>query len=45
VVYRARFGDSEAIAEWQGIDAISLLRHGGRWRIVSLAFGRTGEAP
>lgn len=38
VRYTARFGDSAAVREWQGIDAITLLRHEGRWRISSLAF-------
>lgn len=38
VRYSARFGDSAAVREWQGIDAITLLRHEGRWRISSLAF-------
>lgn len=38
VRYAARFGDSAAVREWQGIDAITLLRHEGRWRISSLAF-------
>ncbi len=45
VVYRARFGDPGAVAEWEGIDAVSMMRHGGRWRIVSLAFGVTDEEP
>lgn len=38
VRYHARFGDPGAVDEWAGVDAFSLLRHGGRWRIVSLAF-------
>jgi hypothetical protein len=36
--YEARFGDSTKVASWRGIDAITLLRHQDRWRIVSLAF-------
>jgi len=36
--YAARFGDSAGVAEWQGIDAFTLMNHDGRWRIVSLAF-------
>lgn len=36
--YHARFGDPGAIMEWDGIDAFTLIRHNGRWRIVSLAF-------
>jgi hypothetical protein len=38
VRYRARFGDPGATREWAGVDAFSLLRHGGQWRITSLAF-------
>lgn len=36
--YKARFGDSTNVMEWQGIDAITLMEHQGRWRIVALAF-------
>jgi hypothetical protein len=36
--YQARFGNPGAIAEWEGIDSFSLLRHDGYWRIVSLSF-------
>ncbi len=36
--YRARFGDPGEIIEWEGIDSFQLMRHEGRWRIVSLAF-------
>jgi hypothetical protein len=38
VRYHALFGDPGAVAEWRGMDAFTLLRHGGRWRIVELAF-------
>jgi hypothetical protein len=38
VRYHARFGDPGAVAEWGGMDAFTLLRYGGRWRIVELAF-------
>lgn len=38
VRYSARLGDSAGVMEWQGIDAITLLRNDGRWRIISLAF-------
>jgi hypothetical protein len=24
--------------QWQGIDAFTLMKHEGRWRIVSVAF-------
>lgn len=41
VVFRARFGDPGAVDEWEGIDAFTLMQHGGRWRIVSLAFATT----
>jgi len=41
VQYHARFGDPGAITEWQGVDAVTLMRHAGRWRIVALAFGAT----
>lgn len=40
--YGARFGDSTAVREWQGIDAFTLMRAGGRWRIVELAFAGDG---
>jgi len=40
VAYRVRFGDPGAVAEWEGVDAFTLMQHQGRWRIVSLAFGR-----
>lgn len=36
--YSAKFGDSTTVVEWQGIDAITLMRHEGRWRIVSIAY-------
>lgn len=36
--YRARFGDPGDVAEWEGIDAFTLMRHQGRWKIVSLVF-------
>jgi len=38
VRYRARFGDPGEVSEWEGMDAFTLLRHGGQWRIVELAF-------
>jgi hypothetical protein len=44
VVYRARFGaTADSVRVHHGVDAFSLLRHGGQWRIVSLAF--TQELP
>jgi hypothetical protein len=36
--YDASFGDPGEVTEWSGIDAFTLLRHEGRWRIVSIAF-------
>lgn len=36
--YSARFGDPGAIAEWRGTDAFTLMKHDGRWKIVSLVF-------
>ena len=38
VRYRARFGDSTNLMEWEGTDVFSLLRHRGEWRIASLVF-------
>jgi hypothetical protein len=45
VRYHARFGDPGTVQEWQGVDAFTLMRHDGRWRIVSLAFQGEGGAP
>ncbi|HKK92857.1 MAG TPA: nuclear transport factor 2 family protein [Longimicrobiales bacterium] len=36
--YDARFGSPDELMEWSGIDAFTLIRHAGRWRIVSLAY-------
>lgn len=36
--YDARFGDPGEIFEWSGIDAFTLLRHDGEWRIAALVF-------
>ena len=36
--YTARFGNHESVLEWSGIDAFTLLRHDGRWRITALTF-------
>lgn len=36
--YTARFGDEGSVQTWKGIDAFTLMRHEGRWRIVSLAY-------
>jgi hypothetical protein len=45
VRYHARFGDPGAVSEWEGTDAVTLMRHGGRWRIVSLAFQSDAPSP
>jgi len=36
--YAARFGDPGDITEWKGVDAFTLVRHDGRWRIAALAY-------
>lgn len=36
--YTARFGDSTDVATWRGIDAFTLMKHDGRWKIVALAY-------
>lgn len=38
VTYDAEFGEPDDLMTWSGIDAFNLLKHDGRWRIVSLAF-------
>jgi hypothetical protein len=40
VEYDARFGKTDSLQEWSGVDLFSLLRHNGEWKIVSLAFER-----
>lgn len=40
--YEARFGDPGDVLEWTGVDALTLVRHAGRWRITSLAFAPDG---
>jgi hypothetical protein len=42
VRYRARFGDPGDIFEWEGLDAFTLMRHGGQWKITSLAYASDG---
>lgn len=37
-LYSARFGDPGDVAEWRGVDAFTLIKHDGRWRIVSLSY-------
>lgn len=36
--YEATFGEEGNLMEWSGIDAITLLRHEGVWRIVSVGY-------
>lgn len=36
--YEARFGDPGDITEWRGIDAFTMMRHDGAWKIVSLSY-------
>lgn len=36
--YEARFGAPDDVVEWRGVDAATLMKHDGRWRIVSLSF-------
>ena len=36
--YDAKFGDSTRVDSWRGIDAFTLMKNQGRWRIASLAF-------
>jgi len=43
--YRATFGEPGQVSEWEGIDALTFVRHGGQWRIVGLAFLASGPAP
>jgi hypothetical protein len=44
--YDARFGDPGDVQEWTGIDAFTLLRFEGRWRISSIAYMSTdGDGP
>jgi ketosteroid isomerase-like protein len=35
--YKARFGEGEKVDEWTGVDAFILMKHDGRWKIVTLA--------
>lgn len=38
VRYHARFGDPGEVIEWDGVDAFTLIRYGGEWKITSLAY-------
>jgi len=43
--YSARFGDPGRIETWTGIDAFTLIRHDGRWRITSVAYVNDEDGP
>jgi hypothetical protein len=36
--YRASFGKRGSVEQWTGTDAFTLVKHDGRWGIVSLTF-------
>lgn len=36
--YEVQFGTPDSLAVWRGIDAFTLMAHGGRWRIAALAY-------
>lgn len=36
--YSARFGDPGVVSAWSGVDAFTLVRHEGRWRIATLVY-------
>ena len=36
--YRVRFGEPGDVREWTGIDAFTLMKHVGIWKITSVAF-------
>lgn len=41
--YRVRFGDVN-VNEWGGVNAFTLVRFGGRWRVVSLGYDTQAPA-
>jgi hypothetical protein len=43
--YSARFGKPASLDEWSGIDAFTLLKHDGQWKIVSLVFRADSGGP
>jgi hypothetical protein len=48
--YEAIFGVPGTLVHWEGVDAFTWMRHGGRWRIVALAYqsdldGGSPDAP
>lgn len=38
VRYEAEFGEPGEVTKWTGVDAFSIIKFDGRWRIVSLTF-------
>lgn len=36
--YTARFGDYDSVSTWSGVDAFTLMKHDGVWKIVALAY-------
>lgn len=43
--YEARFGNDEELLTWSGVDAITLMRFDGEWRITSISYTAAGGAP
>jgi hypothetical protein len=38
VRYEAKFGSSDNLVEWKGLDLFSLIRYNDEWKIVSIVF-------
>ncbi len=38
VFYEAKFGTEDSLYRWEGIDAITLIRFNGQWKIASIAY-------
>ncbi|MCB0665193.1 MAG: nuclear transport factor 2 family protein [Saprospiraceae bacterium] len=36
--YKAKFGTSDKLIEWEGFDLFSLIRYAGEWKIVSITY-------
>ena len=41
--YKARFGGLGQVDEWTGIDAFTLMKHEGHWKITGLTFAANEE--
>jgi hypothetical protein len=41
--YKARFGGLGKVDEWTGIDAFTLMKHDGHWKITGLTFAASEE--